>query len=263
MPNTTKANLHQNGEILELILDDDNFFSNAQGNSVFGDIKMKGIDIDAYYSLNPIDTLRISVQTNNAIAGMYPNYKKSTIVRGDIIGKLNDTTYTYYRYRKGEIYINDGLDYAVKSSFRFDTSITYKPLDSFKLDPNLRFSKIATIPYFDPSIKGGTVVIVIDKKYEPPKLCEQSQLDVAIHYDGSFLDNREFQAEMANIPNMIEYIELIDDRGNKWQPYFADSTSPAAVKTSSDRLIIPNGIDKTKNARARYRVSINNPDYEI
>ena len=266
LPETTEGTLYNYGEQLEIILDSDNYFSNAHANPAFNGIKRTGITIDVYYSENPIDILHFSSDIADSLVTQFPNFLANLTVEG-IEEKLNDSTYTVKRYTVNPIDIS--FYSAAGLTATFTTPANTTSIGSTTIPANNYFaaSAVSTAlrPFepggWDPIHNGGNIVIKIDPP-DPPHDCKAGIFTVKIHYegddDGRSMENWEF----TNITDMIE-VYFTDWTNRRHFPVFEDSLGGEMQKISNDTLILDPSRLLTDPVKVRYNVKLLNPDYEI
>ena len=260
LPETTEGTLYHYGEFLEIILDSDNYFSNAHANSVFNGIKKTGITIDVYYSENPIDTLRISFDIADSLASQYPNYYEDILVEGGIESKIDDTTYTYMRYSTASVYISSASSAGLNASFvALPTNTSSVSIPTNYLFPS---NAISTLP--GGMLNNGNRCTTIVTQFDPRQNmgCELGKFKVELHYQGT---KRSFDNWVyANIHDMISKIEFTDYKDDKYYPKFADSAKGEMAKTSLEMSIPDNNRTSVfQPINVRYTVELSHPDYEI
>ena len=276
LPETTDGTLYRYGELLEIILDTANYFSNSFENPVFNEIKKTGITIDVYYTENPLDTLRIDLIMDDNLVTQFPDYTKYLLVTGTE-EKINDLTYTFRRYSHDSIRIS----YNYSGVFYLDSS-TVSELSTLSMIPtnlNIAITPIIIPPYFVlppsptsllaiPVLPGLTnsrdTVIIIDPPLfdidiEKQVFCETGSIKVEINYMGYGIE-RAFEDNLANITNMISEIVIYCRVTGAKYPQFDTTTS--RCKESQSVQVYSNP-PSSSPINAGYSVALSHPDYEI
>ena len=277
LPESTEGMLYNYGEFLELILDENNYFSNAQCNPVFNSIKKSGITIDVYYTENPVDTLHLNFVIDSLLSLAYPGYSEHFLVTG-IEDKLDDSTYTYRRYSVDSVFIFYDFGDTLTASYWDVSASAFVQSANITLSSSLVFpaSAVLTSAVADPGVgqtNRDTIIIITFENLdivEEPAACEYGLFKVELNYMGyESILARTFEKNLANIVDMISEIVLINDRGNEFYPVFTpftlnDSITPNSNKVSGNVQITnyPRP-DLYKPIVAGYRVVLSNSDYEI
>ena len=262
------APVYRNGELLEIILDDDNFFSGSSGNSLYRDLKT-GIKVTAVYRVSPIDTFVIDYDIESSVYSSYPNILQDFTV-SNYLQQVAWNQYTYYRYTDNPLTISYSGSEDLLVSITDSINSTSVPLGSVSIPVQYYFGVNASalnpggIPIGGGN-NGGTVVVVLDSTSLKYKSCEAVSLAVELHYMG-FGDGRAFEDEKANIRDMIANISFSFD--GQHYPVFSDSITGAGSKFSS---VMSFHLDSTFSSPVSpilpvnigYSVSLSNPDYEI